>query len=89
MANSLNENLTNRVVIIDAAQMKPEYNTSALRAFRVSGGFGALSFTSGSAIIGEFLSDGERARMEGWQVERFATEKEIAAADALRSEAQS
>ena len=88
MANRLNENLTNRVVIIDAAQMKPEYNTPARRAFRVSGGFGASSFTSGNAIMGEFLMDGQRCHMEGWQVERFATDEEITAAEAIRSEAK-
>ncbi len=89
MANRLNENLINRVVIIDASEIKPEFNTPARRAFRVSSGFGASSFTSGHAIGGEFLFDGERCRMEGWQVERFATEEEIAAAEAIREAAKS
>ncbi len=89
MANALKEDLTGRVVIIDAEHMKPEFSTPELRAFRVSGGFGASSFTTGNAIFGEFLSDGERCRMEGWMVDRFATDEEIAAAEAIREGAKS
>lgn len=87
MANTLKEELEGRVVIIDAQHMKPAFDTPELRAFRVRGGFGASPVTQGNAIFGEFLSDGEKCRMEGWQVERFATEDEITAAEAIKSEA--
>lgn len=88
MANALNEDLTGRVVIIGAQYMKPEFDRPELRAFRVENGFGAVPYTQGNAITGEFLFDGERCRMEGWMVERFATEGEIAAAETVRESYQ-
>ena len=84
MGNTLNEKLEGRVVIIGAEHLVSRLNTPDLRAFRVSGGFGASPVTSGSAIFGEFLFDGEKCRMEGWMVERFATEDEIDGAEAIR-----
>jgi hypothetical protein len=84
MANNLGEDLTNRVVIIGAEHLKPKYAESYLRAFRVLDGFGAVPYTSGSAILGEVLSSGVKCRMEGWQVERYATEEEIALAESVR-----
>ena len=54
--------------------------------FVVSGGFGAKPYTSGGGCFGAFLFDGEQCRMEGYMVERFATEDEIAAAKAIREE---
>ena len=87
MANRLNEDLTGRAVVIDAAELKPEYADPVLRVFAVSGGFGAKSFTRGNAVYGAFVYDGEQCRMEGWMVERFATDEEIEAAKGLREEA--
>ena len=85
MANTLNEDLTGRAVIIDAAEMKQEYaDNPARRLFVVSGGFGAKPYTSGGGLFGAFLFDGEQCRIEGWMVERFATDEEIEAAKALR-----
>lgn len=80
MANALNKDLTGRVVIIRAQEMKPEYAEPHLRAFRVDDGFGAKPYTAGQALLGEFLADGEQCRLEGWRVERFATDEEIEAA---------
>jgi hypothetical protein len=77
MANALNEDLTGKVVIF-----KQEYMSVPVteHPFRVRGGFGASPFTSGHALMGTFLSDGERTRMEGYMVDRLATDEEIAAA---------
>lgn len=76
MGNALRIDLTDQVVIF-----KQKYlSVPALdHPFRVDGGFGAQPDTIGRAMFGEFLSDGERARMEGFMVERLATEEEIRA----------
>ena len=84
MANHLGEDLTDRVVIIDAKHLVSNLDSPERRAFRVDNGFGAKPHTRGNAITGEFLFDGERCRMEGWMVERFATENEIKVAEAMR-----
>ena len=75
MANSLGIVLTDQIVIF-----KQEYLSAPAseHPFRVKGGFGALPFTAGTALMGEFLSDGEKTRMEGFFVDRLATEDEIA-----------
>ena len=85
MANRLGEDLTGRAVIIDANEMKQDYaDDPARRLFVVSGGFGAKPYTSGGACFGVFLFDGEQCRIEGWMVERYATDGEIEAAKAIR-----
>lgn len=74
MGNSLNIDLEGKVVIFQQQYlMVPQLE----HPFRVDGGFGARPYTMGRALTGEFLSDGERARMEGYMVERLATEEEI------------
>lgn len=77
MANSLNIDLTDQVVIFHQRYLKV---LATEHPFHVGGGFGALPYTSGSALGGTFLSDGEVCRMEGYMVERLATEEEIASA---------
>ena len=84
MANALNEDLTGRVVVLSTEWMEAKSAPAERRCFRVDDGFGARSFTAGNAIFGEFLYDGERCRMEGYMVERFATDGEIEAANAIR-----
>ena len=64
MANSLNVDLTDKVVRFKPGVLKPEY---AHMTFKVSGGFGASPFTSGRALFGEF-EDGEKCRMNGEDV---------------------
>jgi hypothetical protein len=87
MANALNTELTGKAVII-----KQEALASGLinteQPFRVDGGFGAHAFTSGTNCAGEWLSDGERAAVHGYVVERLATEDEISAAMAKRAGAE-
>ena len=90
MGNTLNEDLTGRVVIIDAEHLIPALsNRPELRAFHVTNGFGTHPKTRGSALLGKFLYDGEKCRMEGWMVERFATDDEIEGAEAIREGANS
>lgn len=76
MANTLDLDLTGKVVIFKQSVLKVP---ATEHPFRVEGGFGASPHTMGRALMGTFLSDGERARMEGYDVERLATEAEIAA----------
>lgn len=78
MANALNEDLTDKVVIFGQKYLRV---TATEHPFRVSSaGFGAKPYTAGNALSGEFLSDGEVARMEGFMVERYATDDKIDAA---------
>ena len=86
MANALNEDLEGRVVILAAKHLDPALVGAELRAFRVRGGFVARSYTSGNALFGTFLFDGEDCRMEGWMVERIATDEEVAQAEAVYAE---
>jgi hypothetical protein len=77
MANSLNMPLMDKVVVIDKEYMDEKYADIKQRIFKVTGGFGAQSFTSGSALIGVFLCDGSTGRVNSAFVERLATEEEI------------
>lgn len=80
MGNTLKIELEGKVVIFKQAALTVPANA---HPFLVTGGFGASSFTRGSALLGVFLSDGERTRMDGYDVERLATDDEIAAAKAI------
>lgn len=75
MANTLNIDLEGKVVIFRQDVMSVP---AVDHPFLVEGGFGASPDTMGRALLGTFLSDGERCRMEGHEVERLATEEEIA-----------
>lgn len=86
MANTLNEDLEGRTVIIKAEALLPKYAEPHQRVFHVDGGFGAKTHTTGNAVFGTFVADGEKCRVEGWQVERFATDEEIATAKAVVKE---
>lgn len=74
MGNALNQNLAGKVVIFkqEALNIPVEEHP-----FLVTGGFGARHFTAGTALYGAFISDGERGRMEGFEVDRLATVQEI------------
>lgn len=78
MSNTLKIDLTGKVVIFKQSRMSV---VATEHPFIVEGGFGASPTTIGSALLGTFLSDGERATMGGYDVERLATPEEIAAAE--------
>jgi hypothetical protein len=78
MANALNMDLTDKVVVLDARYFTAAHHDVKSRLFRVEGGYGAVPYTLGKALVGTFLSDGERTRMEGYMVERIATEEDLA-----------
>jgi hypothetical protein len=77
MANSLNENLDGRYVVLREEDMHEDYRDIKHRVFKVTGGFGASAGTLGSALFGESPHDGEKWRTNSFSVERFATDEEI------------
>jgi len=78
MANALSIDLTDKVVVLDAQFMTAKYRDVKSRLFTVEGGYGAVPYTMGNALVGTFVCDGEKARMEGYMVERLATEEDLA-----------
>lgn len=81
MANSLNIDLKDKFVVLS----KEAYPGSIIkRVFHCEGGFGISSDTMGTAIFGYFIYDGERCRVEGYEVDKLATNDEIEKARKLR-----
>jgi hypothetical protein len=78
MSNSLNIDLTGKTVVVRAEAFRAEYNHLSERLFAVDGGFGAAPYTSGTAVFGTYLKDGQRARIDGNDVERLATDDDLA-----------
>lgn len=60
MANALNQDLTDKIVLVDG------------RRFKCEGGFGCRSFCSGQKIFGRFQDTGEEATISGYDVEALA-----------------
>jgi hypothetical protein len=74
MANALNEDLTDKVVIIGKEYLRPEFHHD--RRFMCQDGFGCKPYTIGKAIFGYYLIDGEQDRIEGFMVESIADDDE-------------
>lgn len=70
MANALNENLDGKRVVIKKKYLKEQYHDEEKRTVEVMGGFGAKSFTSGTALFVRW-PDGEESRVSGDWVERI------------------
>jgi hypothetical protein len=87
MANALNEDVTGRVIVVKQEVLKPEYIATEL-PFRCEDGFGCFPHTSGTHISGVWLSDGEQGSIRGYDIDRYATEDEISATAAKRTEGQ-
>lgn len=82
MANSLNEDLHGRYVMLPVGWFKHDLRyrvkeNPAERVFIAGGGFGCSPTTMGNAVLGEFVVDGEKCRIEGYEIERFATDEEV------------
>lgn len=80
MSNSLNEDITGRYVIVKEETFTPEYRDLKWRVFLARDGFGCKPYTAGSAVFGTCVHDGENFRIEGYHVERYATDDEVALA---------
>jgi hypothetical protein len=71
--NSLGIDLTGKTVLIRKEVLNEEFREGD-RRFKVSGGFGAKPYTSGTALFGTWLVDGEECRMSGMDVEAVVEE---------------
>lgn len=78
MANSLNTDIEGRYVVIAEDRMGEQYADIKFRVFRAESGFGCRNFTIGTAVVGTTPYDNETFRIEGYEIERFATDEEIA-----------
>ena len=71
--NSLRREIAvGEVVIIHDDFFKESYTGS--HAFRCEGGFGMSAVTSGRAIMGTFVEDGEQARINGSDIDAEKTD---------------
>lgn len=78
MANALNEDIEGRYVVLAEGAMAPQYRAIEHRVFFAKGGFGCVPYTRGTAVVGVTPIDGAKFRVEGYDIERFATDEEIA-----------
>lgn len=78
MANPLSEDLTDRHVVLAEETMAPQYKDIQFRVFLCRGGFGCAPYTGGRAVFGTTPIDGEEFRINSSEIERFATDEEIA-----------
>jgi hypothetical protein len=83
MGNSLGIDLAGKTLVIKAIYLKPEYRDLPHRLFKARGGFGCSPDTMGNAVIGTFLYDNSDDRMEGFMVERVATDDDLKALEQL------
>lgn len=74
MGNRLDADLEGKVVVLRAEAYKGGVKA---RLFRCTGGFGCKPYTTGNAIFGTFLASGQDERVEGFEVERLATDAEV------------
>lgn len=76
MANSLNREIEKgEIVVLKKEIFKPEYQDLENRLFEAQAGFGMSSVTSGTALFGKFISDGEECRFEGYDIDPKETEE--------------
>lgn len=77
MVNNLNMELAGKVIVILPKYLKPKYHAIEERLFLCKSGFGCHPDTNGRAVFGTYLKDGESTRIEGYWVERLATDDEL------------
>jgi hypothetical protein len=80
--NALGIDLTDKILIVEQAVFpgRPVHK----RVFEARGGFGCRPSLMGRAVMGEFLHDGDKCRLDGDDFERLATDAEIQEALDLR-----
>ena len=86
MGNNLKIELEGKYILVSKKILKPEYHDNEKRVFFCEDGFGCSPNTVGNAIFGYYVFDNEKCRIEGYQVERLATEEEIKKAKELKNE---
>lgn len=86
MGNNVSENIEGRYVLLQPRWFKASLIAHVNahpeeRVFKAVGGFGCSPDTMGNAVFGEFVVDGEKCRVEGYDLmPRFATDEEVEAA---------
>lgn len=79
MANALNRDVTGCVVRVDPKILLPQYRDDpAQQEFLVEGGFGAVPYTSGSALLGRWVVDNEKGRIGGYDITEVVRERDQA-----------
>lgn len=81
--NSLQIDITDKVLVVK--QEVFPCRDVVQRVFHATGGFGCLPHLVGCAVMGVFLHDGDRCRLDGFDFERLATDEEIKEATELRT----
>ena len=79
MANKVNQNVAGKVIVMEG--FGDERQRMVLVNSGSNAGFGAFTFTSGSAIFGRDLTGrfgGGNIRVDGWEVERVLSDEEAA-----------
>jgi hypothetical protein len=79
MANSLGVDIEGLHVVIAVEHLLPRYAALNERIVRAVGGFGCKPYTMGGAVAARW-ADGTESRVEGWMLERLASDTEASAA---------
>lgn len=77
MGNSLGIDLTGKIVMLKKKGFSQGITDFRFKVREDDGGFGAVPYTSGTALLGTFLATGDKGRVDGYDVERLATAEEI------------
>tara|TARA_Y100000034_G_scaffold25708_1_gene30458 strand:+ start:3003 stop:3563 length:561 start_codon:yes stop_codon:yes gene_type:complete len=80
MANTLNQELTGKYVVLRKKIYEDIFPQEEDRVFFVTGGFGANKNAMGNALYGVLVSTGSEFRAEGYHVLKLATAPRINAA---------
>ena len=70
MGNKLNMDLKIKYIVVDE-KVFSKTKDDIERVFLCKDGFGCSPSTSGHAIFGTFVFDGEKCRIEGYQIKRL------------------
>lgn len=73
-------NLKDKHVVLKAEIFKPEFRGIRHRVAKATFGFGCNPASMGRAVFVEFVIDGETSRFNREDVERLATDEEVAEA---------
>jgi hypothetical protein len=87
--NPLPDDITNKIVIIDAKCLSPEYQQAKYQLFKAVSGFGCHRANQGTAVIGYHLADKEHTRWERYELIGVANRKLLALLKQEQVESQS
>lgn len=74
--NKLNRDIQeNEIIVLEKELHNEEYQDFKFLLFRLKSGFGMLQSTMGTALFGEYVSDGEQCRIDPNYIDVLETEK--------------